>query len=278
MDLVSHAPSTDTFRPLRIESELRTTGIGLVGDVPWGTHFFLFYETKEDLLETLIPYFKAGLEAGEFCVWVVSEPLTEGEAKRALRSSIAGFDRYLKYHSIEFLGGREFYLNDQDLDLEEVGRRWNDKLAHALADGYAGLRLTGNTAWLEKKDWKAFNDYEGEVTDFIASQRMLALCSYPLVGSAAAEILDVARTHQFAIARRNSNWEIVETAELKQAKTEIKKLNDELEQRVIERTRQLTATNDELRKEIEERQRVQAALQQSQAELAHVGRVPAMAG
>jgi two-component system C4-dicarboxylate transport sensor histidine kinase DctB len=68
----------------------------------------------------------------------------------------------------------------------------------------------------------------------------------------------------------------VEIAQLKQAKAEIKKLNEELEQRVAERTRQLTMVNDELRKEIEERQRVQAALQQSQAELAHVGRLTAM--
>jgi hypothetical protein len=44
----------------------------------------------------------------------------------------------------------------------------------------------------------------------------------------AAEILDVARTHQFVIARRNNGWEIVETSELKQAKSEIKRLNDEL--------------------------------------------------
>jgi C4-dicarboxylate-specific signal transduction histidine kinase len=44
----------------------------------------------------------------------------------------------------------------------------------------------------------------------------------------------------------------------------------------VERTRQLTTVNDELRKEIEERQRVQAAFQQSQAELTHVGRLTAM--
>ena len=31
-----------------IESEVRATGIRAIGDVPWGTHFFLFYETKED--------------------------------------------------------------------------------------------------------------------------------------------------------------------------------------------------------------------------------------
>jgi C4-dicarboxylate-specific signal transduction histidine kinase len=259
-----------------IESEARRTGIGVVGDVPWGSHFFLFYETKEDLLDTLIPYFKAGLESGEFCVWALCRPLTAAEAMRALRRSVADIDRYLSNRSIEFLGGREFYLSRHELDMKRVVSGWNQKLDYALAKGYAGLRLSANTAWLDKKEWRAFIKYEEEVHAFIASRRILALCTYPLIGSAAAEILDVARTHQFAIARRNKDWEIVETSELKQAKAEIKKLNHELEERVVERTRQLTIVNDELRKEIEERYRMQAALHESQAELAHIARLTAM--
>src|SRR5258707_383766 len=47
-----------------VHTELRKTGIGVVGDVPWGTHFFMFYETKQDLLDTLVPYFKAGFQPG----------------------------------------------------------------------------------------------------------------------------------------------------------------------------------------------------------------------
>lgn len=230
-------------QPLRIggsqggvEHGVRRTGIRAIGDVPWGTHFFLFYETKEDLLDALVPYFKAGLESGEFCLWAAYRPLTAEEVKRAMRRSVPGFDRYLDNHSIEILPGRQFYLQGGEFDLKRVIRRWEEKLEYALANGYAGLRLSSNTAWLKKKEWKAFNEYEEEVNDFIVQRPILALCTYPLARSAATEILDVARTHQFAIARRNKDWEIVETAQLKQAKAEIRKLNSELEQRVVERT------------------------------------------
>ena len=38
---------------------LRTSGISVVGAMPWGTHVCLFYETTQDLLDTLVPYFNA---------------------------------------------------------------------------------------------------------------------------------------------------------------------------------------------------------------------------
>jgi hypothetical protein len=64
-------------------TELRDTGISAVGALPWGAHFCHFYETKEDLLDILIPYFKVGLESNEFCIWAVLDPLNEEEATNA---------------------------------------------------------------------------------------------------------------------------------------------------------------------------------------------------
>ena len=255
-----------------VDPQLRKTGIGVVGDVPWGSHFFMFYETKEDLLDTLVPYFKAGLESGELCLWLVSEPLTEEEARNALRKAVPEFEHYLADRSIEIVGGRRFYFSGNDPDLERVIGTWAAKTDYAVTRGYAGLRVSANTAWLEGKDWKAFSEYENEVNNSISRWRMTALCTYPLAGSTAAEILDVTRTHQFAIARRNRGWEVVETSELKQAKSEIKRLNDELERRVMERTQELAAANEGMRKEMIERQHAEEALLEAQVELVRVTR------
>ena len=48
---------------------LRNTGLSAVGDAPWGTHFCFFYETKRDLLDILVPYFKAGLDKTNPVFW-----------------------------------------------------------------------------------------------------------------------------------------------------------------------------------------------------------------
>jgi C4-dicarboxylate-specific signal transduction histidine kinase len=258
------------------DEPLRQTGIGVVGDVPWGTHFFLFHETEEDLIDACLPYLQAGLENRELCMWVIADPLTEEEVRYCLKHTIPGFDDYFESRSIEIVRGREWYMKGDELDLERVTRGWKQKTDRALNGGYAGFRLSADTAWLDKRDWKEFCEYEKEVNESIGNTPMLALCSYPLPGTGAAEILDVTCTHQFAIARRNKKWELMESSELKQSKAQILKLNNDLERRVMERTRELITVNEELRRQMGERQRAEEALRTAQAKLAHVTRVTAM--
>src|SRR5258705_1574743 len=254
-------------------TEMRKTGIDVVGDMPWGTHFCLFYETQADLLETLVSYCKAGLEVREFGLWVVAEPLAVEDARREWNQAVPDCDGYSADQSIEIVAARDWYLKDGEFDLSRVIRGWNEKLAHASARGFAGVRVTGDTAWLEKKDWKDFCEYEESLNGSIANQRLAVLCTYPLAACGAGEILDVVRTHQFAVAKRRGSWDVIETAGHKQAKAEIKRLNEELEERVLERTSQLTIVNKELTKEILQRQRVEHALLRSEAYLAEAQRV-----
>ena len=268
-------------------TELRKTGISVVGDIPWGTHFCHFYETKEDLLDILIPYFKAGLENNEFCVWVVADPLGEEGARDALRRAIPDADRYLGAGHIEIVPHTSFPASRQQTSpagnieiiphtewclkggafvAERIINGLNEKLAAALANGYAGLRVNCVDAWLEVNR-KDFIQFEKTLDEKLDGQRMIVLCSYPLSSSSAAEIFDVVNTHQLAIVRRRGEWEVVETSELKQAKAEIKRLNEGLERRVVERTRELEATNERLRGEIVERRRAEEALRVTNSKL-----------
>jgi len=38
-----------------MEKELRKTGIDIIGNASWGTHFCQFYQTSEDLIDILVP-------------------------------------------------------------------------------------------------------------------------------------------------------------------------------------------------------------------------------
>jgi transcriptional regulator with GAF, ATPase, and Fis domain len=226
---------------------MRRAGIDVVGDIPWGTHFCLFYDTKADLLETLVCYCKAGLQSQEFCLWVVAPPVTREDALEALRQAVPSFDRYLPDGGIEIVPARDWYLQDGTFDLNRVIAGWNETLRRASARGYVGVRVTGDTAWLERKHWKDFCEYEDALNESITNQRLAVLCTYPLASCGAQEILDVVRTHEFAVTKRRGSWDVIETAGYKKAKTEIKRLNEELEQRVIERTEALQKAIEEIR-------------------------------
>ena len=244
-------------------AETRTNGIDVVGDmVAWGAHFCLFYETRDDLVDTLISYCKSGLESGEYCFWIVAEPLTVADARNALKDAIPDLERHLADARIELTSARDWFLPGGSFDGPRLTRSWYEKLASVSARGYAGMRVTGDTTWLTNKDWRHFCDYEDGLNEVIGNRRLAVLCTYPLAACGAPQILDVVRTHQFVLARRHGNWDVVETAALKRAKAELKQVNDELERRVVERTTQLRQTSE--------------ALSEAQAELAHVNRVTAM--
>jgi C4-dicarboxylate-specific signal transduction histidine kinase len=243
--------------------ERRGTGIDAVGDmVSWGGHFCLFYETKSDLIDALVSYCKLGLERKEYCLWVVAEPLTIEGAKEALQEAVPDLDRYFAESRIEIITSRDLFLQGGTFDSKRVAATVNEKLASISAKGYPGMRVTGDTSWLTNKDWAHFCELEHDINEAVGDQRLSVLCTYPLSACGPLEILDTVRTHQFAIARRYGSWDIIETATLKRAKAEIARLNEELEQRVAERTSQLMQASE--------------ALREAQTALAHANRVTTM--
>jgi signal transduction histidine kinase len=255
---------------------LRDTGITVIGDVPWGGHFSVFYETKRDLLDTVASYFRAGLANNEACAWALSDTFTQDEAKRALRLGAPDLDRNMASHGVEILPARAWYIKDGRIDAKRVIGGWRRKLRAALDNGYQGLRVCGDLSWVDREHWQGVKAYEGKLHAAIGADRMVVLCAYPLDRCQAADILDTARRHSYTVARRRGEWEIIQTPELKHAKREIRRLNQVLERRVIERTRQLADTNEALRAQIAERKRAEEQLQAAQVEIARVARLTTM--
>src|SRR5665811_1853600 len=101
------------------------SGIQVLGNMPWGSHFCQFYNTKQDLLEILVPYFKTGLENNEFCLWIAADPI--------------------------------------DVNIEVIIKRCYEKLTESLENGFTGMRANGNTGWLNREVWKNFMEYEREL-------------------------------------------------------------------------------------------------------------------
>ena len=249
---------------------MRRSGINAVGDVPWGTHLCQFYESKADLLDILVAYYKAGLEDNEFCMLVTSEALTSNDFLSIMRQAVPAFNDHLHKGDIEVVSYDEWYLKGDTFDMHDMRRvvhNWVEKLEHALQHGYAGMRVSVDTAWLEKVDWKVWPECEREIDKVIHDLRMMVLCPYALDHCGASTILEAVSLHQGALVRRQGHWVLVEHAELKEAKAALHRLNAQLEQRVSERTAQLKRANDRLKKAVEETNRLRHQLKQENAYL-----------
>jgi PAS domain S-box-containing protein len=192
---------------------MRHTGLPIIGDVPWGTHFCQFYRDQQDLIDLLVPYFKAGLENDEFCMWITSEPLGADAAAGALARELPDLEQYVRRGQIEILDYSQWYTAGGKFDSGRVLAGWVAKLESARERGFDGLRLTGNTFWLEKDDWQSFVEYEAAIDSVIGRYPMLAMCTYSLVRCGAVEIIDVVSNHAFALIKQAGEWRIMESLE-----------------------------------------------------------------
>ena len=199
-------------------------------------------------------------------MWITSEPLTVEEARAALQKAVPDFEVYLEKGQIEILPYTSWYVKNGLFDSKKVLAGWTEKLNRALEAGYKGLRVSGNTSWLEEKDWDNFSEYEEKIDSVISNSRMLALCTYSLEKCNAAEIIEVVANYQFALIKKKGKWERIESLRQKNVEKPLKTSNEEL--RV--QSKELKAQSQELEAQSREIKEVNKAFQESEARFRRV--------
>ncbi len=174
----------------------------VLADVRDGSHFCAFYESKDDLIDLVLPFFAGGASRNELCVWIMPDSVNAQNAAFHARLALAE-------GGIELYPGREIYFKESRFEREPVLRFWNEKLQQALDAGRSGMRASGDAFWLQSRVWKDFLDYEADLTKAIADKPMAVLCTYPLSVSKAGDIFEVACAHHITIAKRKRKWEVI---------------------------------------------------------------------
>src|ERR1700741_1802989 len=132
-----------------MSGRLRNSGIPPLGEVPWGTHICHFFETVDDLCDTVVPYFIAGREDGELCFWLLAG-MTQEECLAALRSRAAfDVDREVADGSIFRQPAPEWYRREGVLDVPTLRTSWERLLKGSHERGFAGVRVAGCQLWQE---------------------------------------------------------------------------------------------------------------------------------
>lgn len=188
----------------------RDSGIPPLGRVSWGTHVCALYDCVHDTLEILIPFFRAGLQNNEKCVWVYPVSLGPQRATDALKAAIPGVESCLSSGQMRMLSFDEFYVDAHGgFSAPRVIGQWRSLLDQALSEGYEGLRVSGDTTWVGREYWEPFCDYERTLYSSLYHERMIVVCCYPRQGAWLPDPIDILSSHQWALVRKAGQWDAI---------------------------------------------------------------------
>jgi hypothetical protein len=180
----------------------------------WGSHMCMFYKGREELAGCLVPYFKAGLENNEFCIWAVPDSLGTEAARTALSKEVSNLDSYINKGQIEIRNYQDYYIHDGVFNALDMIDWWARREKEALGQSFSGIRVAGDGTDLFNAHAFKMNLYEKEVNSVIERVKMKAICTYSLDKIDTLNILNIIACHHLTIVNRNSGWEVFRASEI----------------------------------------------------------------
>lgn len=169
--------------------------------IPFGMHACHFYGDRDQLAAAVVSYSVAGLRSNERCLWITAPPLPAHDAVAALRGAWDGVDDPLEAGALRVLDAAWL----KGLDLMELCLAEEER---ALADGYTGLRIAGNTHFLTPDDWSTFVAHERAVTARFNTRRIVTLCSYARAHCEHRQMSEVMHAHHCALEGPDADGQV----------------------------------------------------------------------
>ena len=200
-------------------ANLTDCGLSGIGKIPYGAHFCHFYSKRQDLIDSLVPYFQAGLKNDERCLWIAADPLRAEEARVEIAQTMPSVEGMIKDGHIRIFDAREFFGGTKGNGSkggtkgngsEDLLGLWLAEEKKALGEGYQGLRIAGNMSFLSPQEWDTFMAFESTANQTFEGRRIVALCSYRLIQCQATDVFEVMRNHQLTLSRQEEGWEVLE--------------------------------------------------------------------
>jgi hypothetical protein len=198
-------------------SPTRYKEVNMINYTPSTDHTGLFYSSKEEYLNVVVPYLKAGLENNEFCLWIVPEILKVKDAEMYLRSSVEDLNSYINKEQIVIKDHKSFYLKDGLFIVYKTIESLAELEEKILQKGFKGIRITGDGSWALGGCWASFLKYEQYVNSTIDTYKVKALCSYSITKLNLKNIHEVGINHRSSLVKRMGNWDRIDSAQFKKA-------------------------------------------------------------
>jgi hypothetical protein len=165
-------------------------------------HVVMLHSGFEDKHQVLFTYLKAGLDQGEAAAYIASEE-TPDEIRQAMRRFGMDVDELERRGALRVIDWRDWYIVGGKFSATETIERWKRLHDEAMAKGFRGLRVTGETAcFFRERMVKELVQYE-QTLHRALEVPMVAICAYDsrvAANERGGELyLDLIKTHSNVI-------------------------------------------------------------------------------
>ncbi len=199
-------------------TDQRPSGIDSVGDLPWGSHFCVFHTSERELLDVLVPFVRAGLEARELCAWEVRAPLTVAAVEAALARDVPGFAQYVARGQLQIVAAPEEPALRARLD-EAIERR----LDLAILARFEGLRMVCHA--VDRAEGRSL----GAALDTSGRLNVIAALPFARAQLGSVELLERVQEHAFALVCNSGRWELLRGSEARTARVALERSEERLQ-------------------------------------------------
>ena len=151
-----------------------------IDDLKTHDHPCLIYESREERLETVVPFTLSGLKRGEKCIYIIDAG-TADEFKIAFKAAGTDIDEYESRGQFSVIHEKDAYTREGFFDPDLMIAQLISENEQALREGYPTLRIVGEMSWAlhDYSSVESVLEYEAKLNKNLFSKYpCIALCSY----------------------------------------------------------------------------------------------------
>lgn len=160
-------------------------------------HICAFFSSREEEYETLLPYMKDGVEAGEQVLTVLDESRLADHRTRLRGAGVPTDDGRVIVASSE-----DTYLAGGHFDMMRMVDFVRDQLTRAAAEG-RGVRTVGWMDWMSRgaPGTERTMEYEMRMNELVPNFDCTFMCVYDLSTLSGEMVADIVATHPYVVLR-----------------------------------------------------------------------------
>jgi hypothetical protein len=164
-------------------------------------HVCAFYDGADAQYQTLLPFLKEGIEAGDRIVSFVDAEMREARRKR-LRDGGIDVEAAERYGQLEIMTWDQFYLRGGRFDADDMIGLVQELINTGRQLGFKRTRVWANMEWAlqDAPGVERLAVYESRMNYVLPLYSEAVVCAYDVSRFPASVLEDVARAHPYLLA------------------------------------------------------------------------------